>query len=127
MDKPVEIPKRSERPPTPKERAIAEARARKHAQDIYGDICEEFEKNFKRSKSMAYANYVSGMMKNARTLVPLYMSATEHMKLVSEAASNIKGNEATAQEDPREMMAEWLRGERDLTRVPFEARTEKLQ
>jgi hypothetical protein len=103
-----------------RDRAVLEAKTQRQARDLYGDICEEYEKNLRRGTSFACACYVSAMMRNARHLVPTFLDAKLHMQLVMEAQSHIKNSESNSHEDPREMVAAWLRGEKELTRIPFE-------
>jgi hypothetical protein len=103
------------------ERAMDEAKAASDAKRIYQEIWERFGVNRKRGKSFAYTNLLADYSKYGAVLVPTLMSTKEHMQIIAQIEENIKNEGGTnTQEDARELVSSWLRGERELTRIPFE-------
>jgi hypothetical protein len=101
--------------------AEAEAKANEKSKEIYRDIWRAFSEHRKRGASFAYTNLMDDLTKFASHLVPAMMSAKEHMALIAEAESHMKG-EGHAGEDPRTLIGSWLRGETDLSRIPLESK-----
>lgn len=100
--------------------AAAEAHEIKIAKDAYANMWDQFAKDSKKSKSNAYANLKENLALLSSFLVPHIMTAKEHMALIAESELHIKGEDGRAQEDPRTLLASWLRGEIDLSRIPLE-------
>jgi hypothetical protein len=100
------------------ERALAEAERAADCKTIYDDIWRAFDMDRKKGKSFAYTHLQSAYSKFASYLVPTVMSETERMKVIMECEQHMK--EDMRGEDPRELMASWIRGEIDLSRTPLE-------
>lgn len=98
----------------------AEEEAKKKAQKIYQQMWEQFSADIEKGKSFAYGRLLTNLTAWASRLVPFYMTAKEHMTLVSEAAENSKGEGKQSAEDPRSLISSWLRGEEDLSRIKLD-------
>lgn len=92
------------------------------AYTVYDSMWKQFSRDWERGRSWAYSNLLKNLTERASELVPYYMTAKEHMAMVNEAAANIKGDGEQTKEDPRELVAGWLRGESELSRIPLEER-----
>ena len=101
-------------------KAEKEARALEHAKMIYEGMWQQFAEDWKKGKSLAYSNLLCNLTKWASDLVPVYMTAKEHMQLIGEATEYAKSDGRVSHEDPRELMSQWLREEIDLSRIPLE-------
>ena len=103
------------------EQAMQEAKDQEDAKRIYREIWERFSDNRKRGKSFAYSNMLHDVSKYASFLVPKFMSHKDLMGWQAECEANVKNEGATnTQEDAREVISSWLRGDRELSRIPFE-------
>jgi hypothetical protein len=104
-----------------KERAQAEAHQIETAKTVYENMWSQFAADSKKSKSLAYGNLKANLADFAAELVPFLLTAKEHMALISEAETHIKGGDSgQSQDDPRELVASWLRGDIELSRIPLE-------
>lgn len=101
-------------------RAAAEQKALQHAKVIYESMWQQFSEDWKKGKSVAYSNLLSNLTKWASDLVPIYMTAKEHMSLIGEATEHAKTAGQGQHEDPRALVSAWLRGQDDLSRIPLE-------
>ena len=101
-------------------KAEAEAEAAQRSKDIYADIWRAFSQNRTKGKSFAYKNLLEDLTKFSSELVPIMMSAKEHFQLIQEAESEIKGEGSSSKEEPMEIVAAWLRGEKDLSKIPLD-------
>jgi HSP90 family molecular chaperone len=90
------------------------------AMNAYEGIWREFAKNSKKSKSQAYAQLKEDLATFAPELVPVLMTAKEHMSLIAEAETHVKGDGPSSQEDPRSIVSQWLQGKIELSRIPLE-------
>ena len=103
-----------------KARENAEQHKIEMAKNYYDNTWTQFAKDSKKSKSLAYANLKDNLADGASFLVPHLMTAKEHMAMIADADTHIKSDGGQAQEDPRSLMASWLRGEIELSRIPLE-------
>jgi hypothetical protein len=103
-----------------KARENAEHVAIEAAKNYYDNCWADFAKDSKKSKSLAYNNLKDNLAEGASFLVPILMTAKEHMAMIADADSHIKGDTGQVQEDPRSLMAQWIRGEIELSRIPLE-------
>jgi len=81
---------------------------------------QQFADDWKTGKSLAYSNLLCNLTQWASDLVPTYMTAKEHMSIIGEATEFAKSDGRMRNEDPRELISRWLRGEDDLSRIPLE-------
>jgi hypothetical protein len=89
--------------------------------NCYDAIWRQFQQDSKKGKSFAYVNLRDNLAEFASFLVPLMMTAKEHMQLISQAEENIKSDGSNSGEDPRQLIASWLStGSPDLSRIPLE-------
>jgi hypothetical protein len=102
-----------------KKRQKAEAEALALAKTIYENIWLAFSKDWVKGRSFAYANLLQNLTKCASELVPHYMTAKEHMAMVTEAAGNVQEGSHTVEDDPRELIGKWIAGEAELSRIPL--------
>lgn len=100
--------------------AESEARSLAHAKQIYEEMWQQFADDWKTGKSKAYSNLLCNLTKWASDLVPVYMTAKEHMGLIAECTDKAKSDGKVSHEDPREVISRWLRGDDDLSRIPLE-------
>ena len=103
-----------------KSRADAEHESIQRAMNYYENTWGDFAKDSKKSKSLAYANLKDNLAEGASFLVPHLMTAKEHMSLIAEAEQHIKGDSQHSQQDPRTLVADWLSGKIELSRIPLE-------
>lgn len=102
------------------DRAMEEAKEQADAKRIYREVFERFSENRKRGKSFGYQNLLHDLSKHFAFLVPTIMSHNEMRGWLAECENNIKQESTDTQEDAREVISSWLRGERELSRIPFE-------
>ena len=103
------------------QRAEAEAELIEMAKNCYGNIWADFARDSKKSKSQAYSNLKANLAEFADHLVPHIVTAKEHMALITDAEKYITGGDGgLPQEDMPTLMASWLRGEIELSRIPLE-------
>jgi hypothetical protein len=103
------------------DRANAEAEEIQRSKTVYENIWAQFAADSKQTgKSAAYANLKANLALSSSYLVPYMMTATEHMKVIASCDEHIKGDGGKPEEDPRQLIAQWLRGEIELSRVPLE-------
>lgn len=81
---------------------------------------QQFAEDWKKGKSLAYSNLLCNLTKWASDLVPVYMTAKEHLAIISECTEHAKSAGQSQHEDPRALVSSWLRGEDDLSRIPLE-------
>jgi hypothetical protein len=103
-------------------RAVAEQQLQEDAQRIYQEIWDRFDENRKRGKSFAYTNLLHDYAKYGSYLVCSgLIGAKEHFQLITQTEEYCKGSDdANTQEDAREVIGSWLRGDRELSRIPLE-------
>ena len=101
----------------PNEKLVAE-------KNVFDSLWEQFAADRKENRAIAYTNLQQNLAKNASALVPDYMTAKEHLELVTKVEEWTKGDKQSDSGDPMTMMSDWLQGKVDLSRVPL---TEKLQ
>lgn len=117
----VELAAAQKRADEARERAETEQAEIQAAMNYYDNTWGQFAKDSKKSKSLAYANLKDNLADGACFLVPRLMTAKEHMALIAEAEQHIKGSETGQQhEDPRSIIADWLAGKIELSRIPLE-------
>lgn len=103
------------------DRAISDARLQADAQRLYQEIWDRFDQNRKRGKSFAYTNLLHDYAKYGSYLVCSgIIGAKEHFQLITQTEEYIKSEDSSTQEDAREVIGSWLRGERELSRIPFD-------
>ena len=103
------------------DRAMSEAQLQEDAQRIYQEIWDRFDENRKRGKSFAYTNLLHDYAKYGSYLVCSgLIGAKEHFQLITQTEEYVRGDDANTQEDAREVIGSWLRGDRELTRIPFD-------
>lgn len=104
------------------DRAISDARMQDEAQKLYQEIWDRFDENRKRGKSFAYTNLLHDYAKYGSYLVCSgLIGAKEHFQLITQTEEYIKTDETTnTQEDAREVIGSWLRGDRELSRIPVD-------
>ena len=104
-----------------RERAETEAEKIEMGQNCYSNIWSGFSKDSKKSKSLAYSNLKNNLAEFAEFIVPHIVTAKEHMALITEAEKFISGGDTgQTQEDPRTVIADWLSGRIELSRIPLE-------
>lgn len=91
------------------------------ARSIYEKIWIDFGRDRQQSRSTAYRNLQRALSKHAADLVPAYLTAKEHMSMIAEIEDWTKNEKESDTGDPSELMAQWLRGENELSRIPLEA------
>lgn len=91
------------------------------ARGIYEKIWSQFGKDRTTSRSTAYRNLQKALSKHAADLVPAYLTAREHMSMISDIEDWTKAEKESDTGDPAELMAQWLRGQTELSRIPLEA------
>jgi hypothetical protein len=90
------------------------------AKFIYETIWAKFAEDRKENRAMAYANLQRALAEHAADLVPAYMTAKEHMSMVSDVEQWTKSDKQSESGDPLESMSGWLRGDLELSRIPLE-------
>lgn len=104
-----------------RERAETEAELIEMGKNAYANIWAQFSKDSKKSKSLAYAGLKANLAEFAEFIVPHIVTAKEHMALITEAEKHITGGDGGhPQEDMPTLMASWLRGDIELSRIPLE-------
>lgn len=103
----------------------AEQKARQLAESAYSGIWRQFSENLKKGKAYANRELLADLTAGASFFVPLIMTAKEHTGLIMELADKMTGEDSTRGETPMEMMANWISGKIDLSRIPLE-RTERV-
>jgi hypothetical protein len=93
----------------------------------YDIMWEQFAKDRRESRAMAYVNLQQNLAKFAGKLVPDYFTAKEHLSVVAEIETHTKSDQQSNDGDPTQIMGEWLRGERDLSRTQMDTVREKVQ
>lgn len=101
--------------------AEVEARKRAKAKQVYDGIWSQFSTDRRKGRSVAYSNLLTNLTTFASDLVPAYMTAKEHLAMIAEAEGFTKGDQQTANDDPKEIMSKWLRGELELSRIALES------
>ena len=99
----------------------AQNRRDTRARNIYERIWEKFSADRKKSRSTAYRNLQRELSKHAADLVPAYLTAREHMTMIADIEDWTKAEKESDTGDPSELLAQWLRGESELSRIPLEA------
>lgn len=117
MSHDLQIP---DEPEPPQSERDEEVKSIVSAKGVYDSIWEEFAKDRKNNRSQAYAKLQQNFAMHAAKLVPYYMTAKEHMGIIGEIEQYTKGEGGTETGDPQEAISAWLRGERDLSRIPLE-------
>lgn len=105
--------------PTPaQEREIEANRARK----VYDAMWAQFNEDAAESWTSACSNLRRALCQNAGLLVPFYFNSKDHMEAVFKVKEQMKSAEGGDDgDDPVEAMASWIRGDRELSRIPLEA------
>jgi hypothetical protein len=113
-------------PPGQRNRSRKSSPASTDAQEVYGSICYSFHLNLVKSgKSQAFFRYADSMMEHGKYLTPVYMSPEGHFDLVIKALNNV-AEETGPQEDNREFLAGFIRGERpDWSLIPMQKSKDK--
>lgn len=96
------------------------------ARSIFQNIWLKFAIDRKENRAKAYVNLQQAFCEHAADLVPVYLTAKEHMSMVSEIEEWTKSDKQSGSGDPLTMMASWLNGEMELSRIPLadEGRTQ---
>jgi translation elongation factor EF-Ts len=98
----------------------ADDREGDRARGIYERIWAKFSVDRKKSRSTAYRNLQRALSMHAADLVPNYLTAKEHMSMIAEIEDWTKNEKESDTGDPSELMAQWLRGQTELSRIPLE-------
>ncbi len=102
------------------EQQKAEAKALANSRLIYQSMWEQFSDDIAKGKGYAYGRLLRNLTTFATQLVPSYYTAKEHQAAIAEAAEYSKVDGKQSAEDPRVLMAAWLRGDEDLSRIKLE-------
>lgn len=90
------------------------------ARNIYEEIWHKFAEDREQNRSMAYTNLQRSFAEHAAELVPMYLTAKEHMSLVADIEPFTKGDKQSESGNPLDSMSDWLSGKLELSRIPLE-------
>jgi hypothetical protein len=91
------------------------------ARAIYESIWARFAADRKENRATAYVNLQRAFCEHAADLVPAYLTAKEHMGMVADIEQYTKTDKQSDSGNPLSMMADWLNGSTELSRIPLEA------
>jgi hypothetical protein len=91
------------------------------AREIYMKIWTQFAVDRKENRATAYVNLQRAFSEHAAELVPAYLTAKEHMTLISDIEQWTKSDKQSESGDPMSLVSDWLNGGVELSRIPLES------
>lgn len=89
--------------------------------DLFDEIWKRFAEDRRENRANAYINLQRAFCEHAAEIVPVYMTATEHMKMIADIEEYTKGDKQSETGNPLDTVSRWLNGDLELSRIPLEA------
>ena len=92
------------------------------AREVYDAMWAQFDEDCEKNWTTACRNLRRALCQNAGELVPAYTNFKDHMEAVFKVKEQMKEAERPEESsNPVDTMANWLRGDIELSRIPLEA------